>query len=123
MTKRKGRVEAETDPATADATSASADSEPPSVAAEPPSVAAELVSDAAAEAQVAEADAAIEAAAEARPDQAATHEASDDGLSSADYSIAFSPRNVAVGLAIVAGLVAFAASRRRRKGRARREDG
>jgi hypothetical protein len=95
MTKRKARVEAEANPA----------------------------SDAAAEAQAAEADAAIEAAAEARPDHAATDEASDDGLTSADYSIAFSPRNVAVGLAIVAGLVAFAASRRRRKGRARREDG
>jgi hypothetical protein len=95
MTKRKARVEAEANPA----------------------------SDAAAEAQAAEADAAIEAAAEARPDHAATDEAVDEGLTSADYSIAFTPRNVAVGLAIVAGLVAFAASRRRRKGRARREDG
>ncbi|HJP89964.1 MAG TPA: hypothetical protein VJ850_13090 [Candidatus Limnocylindrales bacterium] len=35
---------------------------------------------------------------------------------SADYSVAFTPRNVAVGLAIVAGLVAFALSRRRRGG-------
>jgi uncharacterized protein YdaU (DUF1376 family) len=78
---------------------------------------------AAVEAQAAEADAAIEAAAEARSDQANSDETSDDSLTSADYSIAFSPRNVAVGLAIVAGLVAFAASRRRRKGRARREDG
>jgi hypothetical protein len=102
MTRGKGRGEA-------DVTSASADPEPASAAA--------------AEAQAAEADAAIEAAAEARPDRAATDETSDDGLTSADYSIAFSPRNVAVGLAIVAGLVAFAASRRRRKGRARREDG
>jgi hypothetical protein len=42
---------------------------------------------------------------------------SDEGPSSADYSIAFSPRNVAVGLAIVAGLVAFVASRRRRRRR------
>jgi len=107
MTKRKGRVEADANPASTDATTASA-------------AAAEAQ---AAEAQAAEADAAIEAAAEARPDQAATDEPSDDGLTSADYSIAFSPRNVAVGLAIVAGLVAFAASRRRRKGRARREDG
>ena len=44
-------------------------------------------------------------------------DASDGGrepLTSADYSVAFSPRNVAIGLAIVAGLVALAASRRRR---------
>lgn len=38
-----------------------------------------------------------------------------EGPSSADYSVAFSPRNLAVGLAVVAGLVAFAASRRRRR--------
>jgi hypothetical protein len=38
---------------------------------------------------------------------------------SAEYSVAFTPRNVAVGLAIVAGLVAFAVSRRRR---ARRDE-
>jgi hypothetical protein len=47
-------------------------------------------------------------------------ERDDDGasrLTSADYSTAFTPRNVAVGLAIVAGLVAFVASRRRRRGR------
>jgi len=123
MTKRKERVEAGANPATADATPANADSESASVAAESASDPAQPSSDAAAEAQAAEADAAIEAAAEARPDHAATDETSDDALSSADYSIAFSPRNVAVGLAIVAGLVAFAASRRRRKGRARREDG
>ena len=123
MTKRKGRVEAEAKPASAEPTPTNADSEPVSVVAEPASVAAEPASDAAAERQAAEADAAIEAAAEARPDQAATDETSGDGLSSADYSIAFSPRNVAVGLAIVAGLVAFVASRRRRKGRAHREDG
>jgi hypothetical protein len=123
MTKRKGRVEAETNPASADATPASADPESVNADSEPLSAAAESVSAAAAEAQAAEADAAIEAAAEARPDQVATNESVDEGLSSADYSIAFSPRNVAVGLAIVAGLVAFAASRRRRKGRARREDG
>ncbi len=116
MTKRKGRGEADANPASADATPASADSEPASADSEPASATA-------AEAQAAEADAAIEAAAEARPDQAATDETSDDGLTSADYSIAFSPRNVAVGLAIVAGLVAFAASRRRRKGRARRAGG
>jgi hypothetical protein len=35
--------------------------------------------------------------------------------SSADYSVAFSPRQVAVGFAIVAGLVAIALSRRRRR--------
>ena len=116
MTKRKGPDLADANPASADATPASAN-------AEPGGADAESASAAAAEAQAAEADAAIEAAAEARPDQAATDESSDDGLSSADYSIAFSPRNVAVGLAIVAGLVALAASRRRRKGRARREDG
>jgi hypothetical protein len=40
-----------------------------------------------------------------------------EGPSSAEYSIAFSPRNVAVGLAIVAGLVAFAVRRRRRSTR------
>jgi hypothetical protein len=45
----------------------------------------------------------------------------DSGPTSADYSIAFSPRNVAVGLAIVAGLVAFVASRHRKR-RADRED-
>ena len=52
----------------------------------------------------AEADAAAEAATDAQP-------------SSADYSVAFSPRNLAVGLAIVAGLVAFAARRHRRSNR------
>jgi hypothetical protein len=35
-------------------------------------------------------------------------------LTSAEYSIAFSPRNVAIGLAIVAGVIALAARRRRR---------
>jgi hypothetical protein len=80
----------------------------------------------AAVAEAAEADAAIEAAAaiaaagEAQP---AADDILDEGLTSADYSTAFSPRNVAVGLAIVAGLVAFAASRRRRRARARRQDG
>jgi hypothetical protein len=34
--------------------------------------------------------------------------------STADYTVAFSPRQVAVGLAIVAGLVAIAIRRRRR---------
>jgi hypothetical protein len=36
-------------------------------------------------------------------------------LSSLEYSVAFTPRNVAIGLAIVAGIVAFALSRRRRR--------
>jgi len=57
------------------------------------------------------ANAALEAAAVAQA-------AGDDdaaGPTSADYSTAFTPRNVAVGLAIVAGLVALAASRHRRK--------
>jgi hypothetical protein len=103
MTKGKGRGEADAKPLVADATVAEA-----------------AEADAAIEAA---AQAAIEAAAEAGPDPAAMDEALDEGLTSADYSTAFSPRNVAVGLAIVAGLVAFAASRRRRRGRARREDG
>lgn len=38
-----------------------------------------------------------------------------EGPTSADYSVAFSPRNLAVGLAVVAGLVAFVASRRHRR--------
>jgi len=38
-----------------------------------------------------------------------------EGPTSADYSVAFSPRNLAVGLAVVAGLVAFVATRRRRR--------
>jgi hypothetical protein len=57
-----------------------------------------------------------EAAAEAREESglpAAEDRATT--LSSAEYSTAFTPRNVAVGLAIVAGLVAFAASRHRRR--------
>jgi hypothetical protein len=67
----------------------------------------------------AEHDAAAEAAADAAVDRQALldNDEPDDGPSSADYSIAFSPRNVAVGLAIVAGLVAFVASRRRRRRR------
>jgi len=59
----------------------------------------------------------------AEQEQAAATDDVDDGPSSADYSIAFSPRNVAVGLAIVAGLVAFAARRHRRKRDAGRRDG
>ncbi len=59
-----------------------------------------------------------DAAAEARADAAADLEeaiANGEDPSSAEYSVAFTPRNLAVGLAIVAGLVAFAASRRRRR--------
>jgi hypothetical protein len=57
-----------------------------------------------------------EAAAEAR-EESGLPPADDEPtpVSSAEYSTAFSPRNVAVGLAIVAGLIAFAASRRRRR--------
>jgi hypothetical protein len=55
-------------------------------------------------------------------DEANDDDAFDQTPTSADYSTAFSPRNVAVGLAIIAGLVAFVASRRRRK-QSRREDG
>ncbi len=39
----------------------------------------------------------------------------DAGLTSNDYSVAFSPRQVAVGFAIVAGLVAVVAARRRHR--------
>ena len=73
-------------------------------------------SDAAAEAEAA-ADAAVDRQALLDNDEA------EDGPTSADYSTAFTPRNVAVGLAVVAGLVAFAASRHRRKRDAGREDG
>ncbi|HEX2755531.1 MAG TPA: hypothetical protein VHM48_08710 [Candidatus Limnocylindrales bacterium] len=70
----------------------------------------------------AESDAAAEAAAVAPADPATAGGADeiDDVLTSNDYTVAFSPGQVAVGLAIVAGLVAFAVRRRRR---ARREDG
>jgi hypothetical protein len=59
-----------------------------------------------------------EAAAEAQADTAADLAeaiANGEDPTSAEYSVAFTPRNVAVGLAIVAGLVAFAVSRRRRR--------
>ena len=42
-------------------------------------------------------------------------EPSPQPLSSAEYSVAFTPRNVAIGLAIVAGVVAFVLSRSRRR--------
>ena len=72
-----------------------------------------------------ESDAAPEAAAitPAEPELPGATAEIDDRPTSAEYSIAFSPRNVAVGLAIVAGLVAIAASRHRRKRGAGREDG
>ena len=59
-----------------------------------------------------------DAADEARADAAADLEeaiVNGEDPTSAEYSVAFTPRNVAVGLAIVAGLVAFAVSRRRRR--------
>jgi len=61
----------------------------------------------------AERDAAVEAQSDAEID-AAEAIANGEEPTSADYSVAFTPRNVAVGLAIVAGVVAFALSRRRR---------
>jgi hypothetical protein len=57
--------------------------------------------------------------AETRADAIADAEdaiANGEDPTSAEYSVAFTPRNVAVGLAIVAGVVAFALSRRRRGG-------
>jgi hypothetical protein len=54
-------------------------------------------------------------------DETKADDAFGDTPTSADYSTAFSPRNVAVGLAIVAGLMAFVASRRRKQ--SGREDG
>ena len=52
-------------------------------------------------------------------DPAAVDDGSDDAStpSSAEYTVAFSPRQVAVGLAIVAGLVAIAIRHRRRRDR------
>jgi hypothetical protein len=63
----------------------------------------------------AESDAAAEAAAgvPAEPDATTVTDGLDAGLTSNDYTVAFSPRQVAVGLAIVAGLVAVVAARRR----------
>ena len=73
----------------------------------------------------AERDAAAEA--EAAADAAADRQALIDNdeldapLTANDYTVAFSPKQVAVGLAIVAGLVALVAARRR--GRSGRGDG
>ena len=69
-----------------------------------------------------EAESEAEAAADAAEDRQALVDNDEDDIPTAnEYSVAFSPRNVAVGLAVVAGLVAFAASRRRRR-RTERED-
>jgi hypothetical protein len=75
----------------------------------------------------AEAEAAAEGAGAAAADAAVDHAApleSDEvvePLTANDYTVAFSPKQVAVGLAIVAGLVALVAARRR--GRSGRGDG
>jgi len=62
-----------------------------------------------------------EAAADAAVDREALRDNDELDVPTAnDYSIAFSPRNVAVGLAIVAGLIAVAAARRRGR---KNEDG
>jgi hypothetical protein len=63
-----------------------------------------------------DAEAEAEAAADAEIDRQAMldNDEVDQGLSPNDYTVAFSPRQVAVGLAIVAGLVALVAARRRR---------
>jgi hypothetical protein len=60
------------------------------------------------------AERAAERAADAADDAQAAVD-NDEDPSVAEYAVAFTPRNVAVGLAIVAGLVAFAVSRRRRR--------
>lgn len=67
----------------------------------------------------AESDAAADAAVDR---QALLDNDEDESPTANEYSIAFTPRNVAVGLAIVAGLVALAASRHRRKRDAGGED-
>ena len=62
-------------------------------------------------------DPATEAASDAAIDaQAALDNDEPAEPTSAEYSVAFSPRQVAVGLAIVAGIVALAAARRRGRG-------
>ena len=65
----------------------------------------------------AERDAEAEADADAAVDRQALvdNDELDDALTSNDYTVAFSPRQVAVGLAIVAGLIAVVAARRRGK--------
>ncbi len=63
-----------------------------------------------------DAEAEAEAASDAAVDRQALvdNDEPDDGLTTNDYTVAFSPRQVAVGLAIVAGLVAVIAARRNR---------
>ena len=69
----------------------------------------------------AEPDAAADAGATGASD--ATDIAVDSGSpSSAEYTVAFTPRQVAVGFAVVAGLVAIVLSRRRRRGRTPADD-
>ena len=64
-----------------------------------------------------DAEAEADAVADAAVDQRALVDNGelDDALTSNDYTVAFSPRQVAVGFAIVAGLIALVAARRRRK--------
>jgi hypothetical protein len=64
-----------------------------------------------------DAEAEAEADADAAVDRQALvdNDELDDALTSNDYTVAFSPRQVAVGLAIVAGLIAVVAARRRGK--------
>jgi hypothetical protein len=61
------------------------------------------------------ADAAADAADDAADDEALVDNHEDDVPTANEYSVAFTPRNVAVGLAIVAGLVAVVAARRRKR--------
>ena len=100
-----------TDPETPDALAPDAEPSPPT---EPDADAlARAESDAAAEAAAVDSEAAVDAAADRQA--LVDNDELDDVLTSNDYSVAFSPRQVAVGLAIVAGLVAVVAARRRRK--------
>lgn len=66
-----------------------------------------------------DAEAEAEAAADAAVDRQALIDNDElaDTLTSNDYTVAFSPRNVAVGFAIVASLIAIAAGRHRRSHR------
>jgi MYXO-CTERM domain-containing protein len=67
------------------------------------------------EAETPEMQAAAEAAADAAADRQALLDNDEDDVPTAnEYSVAFSPGQVAVGLAIVAGLVGLFVRRRRR---------
>jgi hypothetical protein len=59
-------------------------------------------------------DAALGASGEAVAAAEGHEAAAGHPLTSAEYSVAFTPRNVAIGLGIVAGVVAFLVTRRRR---------